>query len=78
MPCSYCRALFLLVLLIKYLFVSLRKKCDMECPKCSCEKSVKSGIIKGRQRYKCKECACNYTVEIKSTAISGRFYKFSP
>ena len=40
----------------------------MNCPKCSCEKSVKSGIIKGRQRYKCKECGCNYTVEFKSTA----------
>jgi transposase-like protein len=40
----------------------------MKCPKCSCEESVKSGIIKGRQRYKCKECGCNYTVAIKSTA----------
>jgi transposase-like protein len=40
----------------------------MKCPKCSCEKSVKSGKIKGRQRYKCKECGCNYTVELKSTA----------
>jgi hypothetical protein len=25
------------------------------------------GIIKGRQRYKCKDCGCNYTVELKST-----------
>jgi len=40
----------------------------MNCPKCNCSKSVKSGKIKGRQRYKCKECGCNYTVEIKSTA----------
>ena len=40
----------------------------MKCPKCICEKSVKSGIIKGRQRYQCKECGCNYTVELKSTA----------
>ena len=40
----------------------------MNCPKCSCDKSVKSGIIKGRQRYKCKDCGCNYTVELKSTA----------
>jgi len=39
----------------------------MRCPKCICDKSVKSGIIKGRQRYKCKECGCNYTVELKST-----------
>ncbi|KAA6323598.1 hypothetical protein EZS27_026978 [termite gut metagenome] len=40
----------------------------MNCPKCTCAKSVKSGIIKGTQRYKCKECGCNYTVELKSTA----------
>jgi transposase-like protein len=40
----------------------------MNCSKCHCSNSVKSGIIKGRQRYKCKACGCNYTVEIKSTA----------
>jgi transposase-like protein len=40
----------------------------MNCLKCTCEKSVKSGLIKGKQRYKCKECGCNYTVELKSTA----------
>ena len=39
----------------------------MNCPKCTCDKKVKSGAIKGRQRYKCKECGCNYTVELKST-----------
>lgn len=39
----------------------------MNCPKCTCDKSVKTGIIKGKQRYKCKECGCNYTVELKST-----------
>ena len=40
----------------------------MNCPKCNSSMRVKSGLIKGRQRYKCKECGCNYTVEIKSTA----------
>jgi len=40
----------------------------MNCSKCNCSESVKSGKIKGRQRYKCKECGCNYTVELKSTA----------
>ena len=24
--------------------------------------------MKGRQRYKCKKCGCNYTVELKLTA----------
>lgn len=56
-----------LALLIKYIFVSLCKK-NMNCPKCLCEESVRSGIIKEKQRYKCKNCGCNYTVEMKSTA----------
>ena len=40
----------------------------MDCPKCNGSDRVKSGKIKGRQRYKCKNCNCNYTVTIKSTA----------
>ena len=40
----------------------------MNCSKCNCSNSVKSGKIKGMQRYKCKECGRNYTVSIKSTA----------
>ena len=40
----------------------------MNCSKCNSTNSVKSGKIKGRQRYRCKECGFNYTVEIKSTA----------
>ncbi len=40
----------------------------MNCPKCTSDKKVKSGIAKGKQRYKCGKCGCNYTVEIKSTA----------
>jgi transposase len=40
----------------------------MDCPKCKSSQKVKSGIIKSRQRYKCKSCSYNYTVEMKSTA----------
>jgi len=40
----------------------------MNCSKCNCCNSVKFGKIRGRQRYKCKECGCNYTVSLKSTA----------
>jgi len=40
----------------------------MNCPKCDGSESVKSGKIKGRQRYKCKNCNYNYSVTIKSTA----------
>ncbi|WP_440581552.1 transposase-like zinc-binding domain-containing protein, partial [Tannerella forsythia] len=28
----------------------------MNCPKCLCEESVRYGIIKEKQRYKCKNC----------------------
>ena len=35
------------------------------CSKCSCEKIVKNGTIKGRQRYKCKNCEFNFTIEKK-------------
>jgi len=45
----------------------------MNCSKCNCSNSVKSGKINGRQRYKCKECSCNYTVLIKSTAKPKSF-----
>lgn len=34
-----------------------------ECPKCGGEEIVKSGIVKDRQRYKCKSCAYNFTVQ---------------
>ena len=33
----------------------------MYCPKCKSEKKIKSGKIKEKQRYQCKDCACNYT-----------------
>lgn len=32
------------------------------CPKCDSELVIKSGIVKGRQRYKCKKCAYYFTV----------------
>ena len=32
------------------------------CPNCNSDKYVKSGIINNRQRYKCKSCGYNFTV----------------
>jgi len=32
----------------------------MKCKKCESEKCVKAGLIKGEQRYKCKDCGCLY------------------
>ena len=37
----------------------------MHCPKCHSHKKTKNGFIKGKQRYKCKDCGCQYT---RSTA----------
>jgi hypothetical protein len=33
----------------------------MHCPKCLSEDFVKSGFNKGKQRYKCRKCKCNFT-----------------
>lgn len=49
----------------------------MHCPKCEKEHHRKNGFHKGLQRYKCKECGCNFTkstkrgysVEVKRQAI---------
>jgi len=38
----------------------------MDCAKCKSTNKVKRGIIKGRQRYTCKDCGFNFTVEKKT------------
>ena len=45
----------------------------MSCPKCRSSVRTKNGIIKGNQRYKCKDCGCNYTVSsLSRTPIETR------
>ncbi len=39
----------------------------MQCPKCKSERFIKDGIVKSKQRYKCKACDFRYTVTKKST-----------
>jgi transposase len=34
-----------------------------QCPKCKSDKFCKDGIVKGKQRFKCKECNFRFTVE---------------
>lgn len=49
----------------------------MKCPRCEKDNHVKSGFMKGKQRYKCKECGCfftqsakrGYSLELKRQAI---------
>ena len=33
----------------------------MHCPKCQSDHKVKCGFVKNIQRYKCKQCGCQYT-----------------
>lgn len=35
----------------------------MKCPKCGSEHAVKYGRACGKQRWKCKVCACQFTTE---------------
>ncbi len=42
----------------------------MKCAECNSEEKVKNGFVKGIQRYKCKECGYNYTVEKRSGEYS--------
>jgi transposase-like protein len=35
---------------------------EIKCPKCQGEEVAKSGIISGRQRYKCKNCGYHFSV----------------
>ena len=40
------------------------------CPKCSHNHSVKDGIVKNRQRYKCKNCNYRFTVQQKNVKMA--------
>lgn len=36
---------------------------ENQCPKCNNQNVAKSGIIKGKQRFFCKNCNYNFTVK---------------
>jgi transposase-like protein len=48
----------------------------MRCPKCQSEHSVKSGIVRCRQRYKCKSCGFNYTFDYSHFAEKEKRRRF--
>ena len=37
----------------------------MNCPKCGSSDCTKDGIVKARQRYKCKSCGYRHTVQYR-------------
>ena len=49
----------------------------MQCPKCKTERFVKDGIVKSKQRYKCKACNFRYTVIQKSTGKPLHLKRFA-
>lgn len=40
------------------------------CPKCNSGSVIKSGVVNDRQRYKCKDCNYNFTVNKMGKQIS--------
>ena len=46
----------------RYILLFLQKIImqDIRCKKCGSSSCVKSGYIRNSQRYKCKECRCNF------------------
>jgi transposase len=34
----------------------------IKCKNCDCERITKNGMVRGKQRYKCKECDYNFVV----------------
>jgi transposase-like protein len=43
------------------------------CPKCQHDKTAKSGIVKNRQRYRCKQCNYHFTVEKAGKQIDSYY-----
>ncbi|TDB68272.1 IS1 family transposase [Arundinibacter roseus] len=43
---------------------------SLKCPKCSSSEAVKNGVIKNRQRFRCKKCEYNFTVDKVGKGIS--------
>lgn len=50
------------MLLNYYIYAKLLYMEHPSCPNCGSDHYVKSGIINNRQRYKCKKCGYNFTV----------------
>ena len=40
----------------------------MQCPKCVSKEYVRSGFTRGKQRYQCRKCKCNFTQSQKRGA----------
>ena len=48
----------------------------MKCPKCQSEEKVKNGLVRGRQRYKCKACGNNFSIDYSIVAEKDKKRRF--
>lgn len=49
---------------------------ELNCKKCASKRYVKSGHVRGLQRYKCKDCACQFT-ETKPRGVHPALKSFA-
>jgi transposase-like protein len=54
----------------------LHQKTLLKCPKCQSEYRVKNGIVRGVQRYKCKECGSNFSVDYSQVVEKEKKRRF--
>ena len=43
------------------------------CPKCDADNISKNGVLNGKQRYKCRDCNYNFTVEKMGKSIDSYY-----
>ena len=48
----------------------------MKCPKCQSEHNVKNGIVRCAQRYKCKKCGNNFSIDYSQVVEKERKRRF--
>ncbi|MBD0403906.1 helix-turn-helix domain-containing protein [Flammeovirga sp. EKP202] len=46
---------------------------ELSCPKCESNSFIKSGFVKGKQRYKCKNCNYNFSVAKKGREVDRKY-----
>ncbi len=49
----------------------------MTCPKCQSNNKVKNGVVRAQQRYKCKDCGCNYTLGFEDYLEKEKKHRFA-
>jgi transposase-like protein len=51
---------------------------QIACPKCQSQDLIKSGVIKERQRFRCKQCSYSFTVLKEGKKIDPYYVKGLP